>query len=137
MRRSFGPWSTSLGEGSQPALSTFWRRRLSLLPAVRRSGPTVSRRELLRLGAAGAALAALPTLRLASALEPASLADDAGKAAPPGRIYAHARLDTGDGEIEGIFAIDPKTASWTKVGDRAGHLSRDGKWLAYGLPAAT
>jgi hypothetical protein len=51
--------------GGNPQLSTFWRRRLTMLVPVSQTSPVLSRRSLLRLVAAGALTAILPTLHVA------------------------------------------------------------------------
>ena len=35
----FGPWSSALGDGQSPHLSTFWKRRLALLASARTARP--------------------------------------------------------------------------------------------------
>ncbi len=67
MNERFGPWSSALGDGLVPHLSTFWKRRLALLASTRAAHLGVTRRDCLKLGTAGAAACALPTLHLASA----------------------------------------------------------------------
>jgi len=130
MNERFGPWSSSLGDGLSPHLSTFWKRRLTLLASARAARLGLTRRDWLKLGAAGSAACALPTLHLASADGP----DDV-KPASAGKIYVHAVLNTAsanDGPLRGIFAIDPGTSTWNKVCDfgNAARVSRDGRKLA-------
>src|SRR5262245_18916268 len=92
MNERFGPWSSALGQGMSPCLSTFWKQRLALLTPVRAARSGLSRRDWLKLGAAGAAACALPTLHLASAEGPAVVE-------PPavGKIYVHADWNAGPG----------------------------------------
>lgn len=50
MNRQFGPWATSLGCGRRAQLSTFWKRRLALLPAAGSNAPRSSARIVAGLG---------------------------------------------------------------------------------------
>lgn len=65
MANQYGPWATSIDAGGNPQLSSFWRRRLTMLAPVSQTSPVLSRRNLLWLGAAGALTGVLPTLRSA------------------------------------------------------------------------
>jgi dipeptidyl aminopeptidase/acylaminoacyl peptidase len=138
MLERFGPWSSALDDGPSTRLSTFWKRRLAMLATARAARLGLSRRDWLKLGAAGAAACGLPTLHFAPAGPPAP--DDAGPAAR-GKIYARVivvdpvpgapRADTG------IFAIDPATGAFEKFRDLDDgvrlslfSLSRDGRTLA-------
>jgi tricorn protease-like protein len=129
MPNRFGPWSSALGDGLSPHLSTFWKRRLALLASARASRPTLTRRDWLKMSAVGATACALPTIHFATADEPV-----VANAADPGKIYIHANLVTGVGNdsVDGIFAVDPETANWTKISDLGDQIrvSRDGKTLA-------
>src|SRR5262249_552599 len=109
MNPPFGPWSSALGAGLSPQLSTFWKRRLSLLGPAPKAPQALTRRDWLKLGAAGAAACAVPTLHLASAEGP-----DGPLASGAGKIYLHANYNTGEGDddaLKGVFAIDPETAA--------------------------
>jgi hypothetical protein len=66
----YGPWATSIGAFGNPQLSAFWRKRLTRLALTSQSSPTLSRRSLLCLGAAGVLTGALPTFHLAAAADP-------------------------------------------------------------------
>jgi Tol biopolymer transport system component len=130
MLERFGPWSSALDDGLSPRLSTFWKRRLALLASARAARAGLSRRDWLKLGAAGAATCALPTLHLASADGP----DDV-KPVAAGKIYVHATFPMGGGgkgSNTGLFAIDPATSTCDKVLDSQGgtSLSPDGRTLA-------
>jgi hypothetical protein len=130
MLERFGPWSSALDDGLSPRLSTFWKRRLVLLASVRAARAGLSRRDCLKLGAAGAAACALPTLHLASAEGP-----NEAKSMAAGKIYVHATFPMGsDGKESntGIFAIDPATSACDKVLDfnDGASLSPDGRTLA-------
>jgi Tol biopolymer transport system component len=130
MIERFGPWSSALNDGLSPHLSTFWRSRLTQLAAVRAARESLTRRDWLKLGAVGTAACALPTLHLAAAD-----GQDDVKPAFTGKIYVYADLKTGagaDGSERGVFAIDPRTAAWTRISDFEGNVrvSRDGRRLA-------
>jgi TolB protein len=130
MNERFGPWSSALGGELSPHLSTFWKRRLTLLASARSARLGVSRRDCLKLGAAGVAACALPTLHIASADDP-KVASPAGS----GTIYVWANLRTGEGEgwVMGLFAVDPETSTYNKISDFNANdvrVSRDGRTLA-------
>jgi Tol biopolymer transport system component len=98
---------------------------LTTVQAARR---TLTRRDWLKLGAAGTAACALPTLHLASAGGP-----DDPKVADQGKIYVRANFKLGGGENDGIFVVDPETSNWTKITEfKSGNVrvSRDGRMLA-------
>src|SRR5580658_2879301 len=104
MLQRYGPWSTALGDGHSPHLSTFWKRRLALLASARRARPALTRRDWLTLAAACAVICAVPTFHLTAA----DGQDDA-KSTSTGKIYVYADLKTGPGAADsdkGIFAID-------------------------------
>ena len=67
MERHFGPWSTALGSGLLHPLSAYWTERMGRLCDSGLHKARLTRRDWLRLSTAGAALGAIPTLRLASA----------------------------------------------------------------------
>ncbi|MEJ7637888.1 MAG: hypothetical protein WKF75_07890 [Singulisphaera sp.] len=129
MIERFGPWSSALAEGLSPHLSTFWKRRLELLGSAHAARRALTRRDWLKLSVGGAAACAVPTLHLASADGP-----DVAKGPSPGRIYIQANFKTGGGHddaLAGIFAIDPATATRTRVSDfKAAFASRAmaGRW---------
>ena len=75
MNESFGAWSTAIATPGDLQLSTFWRRRLAMLPSLSQSGSRASRRALLLLGMAAAAMLGLPMPQWAPAPKPA-VADD-------------------------------------------------------------
>jgi hypothetical protein len=60
---SFGPWSTSIGTGTDQQLSTFWKRRLAMLPTVTQSASRVTRRAVAFLAVLALIALALPMLR--------------------------------------------------------------------------
>jgi hypothetical protein len=62
MNTSFGPWTTAMNTGADVQLSTFWKRRMAMLPVLCESAPRTSRRLYLLLAVAAAATIALPTL---------------------------------------------------------------------------
>src|SRR5437879_5626449 len=61
MSTNFGPWSTALSDTSTPQLSTFWKRRLAMLPVLRRNHALPTRRALLALAVLAAGACAIPT----------------------------------------------------------------------------
>ncbi len=69
MAKQYGPWATMIDLGGNPQLSTFWRRRLTMLASASQTSFALSRRNLLWLGAAALLLMALPTVRFAAAGE--------------------------------------------------------------------
>ena len=62
MNTSFGPWSTAMSTGADVQLSTFWKRRMAMLPLLCESAPRTSRRLFLLIAVAAVATIALPTL---------------------------------------------------------------------------
>ena len=36
MKHSFGPWATEINTGNNPKLSTFWKRRMTMLSSLNR-----------------------------------------------------------------------------------------------------
>jgi SecD/SecF fusion protein len=69
MSNQYGPWATSIDAGGNPQLSTFWRRRLGMLVPTSQASSTLSRRNLLWLGAAAALMLVLPTAYPAAAAD--------------------------------------------------------------------
>ena len=66
MAKQFGPWATMIDVGGRPQLSTFWRRRLTMLVSASRTSPALSRRNLFWFCAAAMLMLALPTFRVAA-----------------------------------------------------------------------
>ena len=66
MSNQYGPWATSIGACGNPQLSTFWRRRLTMLVPASQTSAVLSRQSLLSLVIAGLLTCALPTLREAN-----------------------------------------------------------------------
>jgi hypothetical protein len=64
MPKRYGPWATMIDVGDNLQLSTFWRRRIAMLPSVSRCRPILSQRSVACLLVAGAVFACLPTLRV-------------------------------------------------------------------------
>ena len=69
MAKQYGPWATMIDLGGSPQLSTFWRRRLTMLASASQTSFSLSRRNVLWLGAAALLLMALPTVHFAAAGE--------------------------------------------------------------------
>ena len=63
MTTQYGPWATAINVGRNPQLSSFWRRRLTMLVPTSQTSPVLSRRNLLWLGAAAVLMILLPTFR--------------------------------------------------------------------------
>src|SRR5262245_22362588 len=59
-----GPWTTALHCGATAKLSTFWKRRMTMLSLLSRSPAALTRRAAMLLLVAGAAACALPTLEI-------------------------------------------------------------------------
>jgi len=68
MSNKYGPWATSINACGNPQLSTFWRRRLTMLVPASQTSPTLSRRNLLWLGVAAVLALLPPTLCAAPAV---------------------------------------------------------------------
>ena len=64
MNYSFGPWTTAMDSGSGGQLSTFWKKRMAMLPIVRHSPTIVTRRSRLLLTATATLALVLPTVYL-------------------------------------------------------------------------
>lgn len=113
MNDRFGPWTTALGpSGACPQLSHLWKARMARLAEARDGGPPMTRRDLMKLGLAGAAVAALPTLRLTAA--------ERGRESTRTPITVYAGWFPNEdfrGPLPGVFRIDPQTGSRTKVFD--------------------
>ena len=69
MAQHYGPWATSINACGNPQLSTFWRRRLTMLASASQTSFVLSRRNLFWLGAAALLMLALPTIHFATAGE--------------------------------------------------------------------
>jgi len=82
MNRPFGPWATAACGGANVQLSTFWRRRLTRLPAASRSSLVLTRPAAALLVAVTLVMGGLPTLR-----------GTAGSA-PPGCAHLRAQSDS-------------------------------------------
>ena len=67
MNTSFGPWTTAADTGSVANLSTFWKRRLAMIPVTYRSSARLGGRVVVILLTAAVLVWALPTLRSAAA----------------------------------------------------------------------
>ncbi len=78
MQNRYGPWATMIDLGGSPQLSTFWRRRLTMLASASRTSLVLSRSNLLCLGAAALLMLLLPTVRFAAAAADEEKAPDAG-----------------------------------------------------------
>jgi beta-lactamase regulating signal transducer with metallopeptidase domain len=124
---------------SLEGLSTFWKRRLTMLPSTSRSSPQLSRRTGLILVAAAILACLLPTFQHAPLQAQPQQGQPGTKA--KGRIYVSAGLRfkaEGRGEEKThynlLIAIDPATGKWQKMADDAhyGRVSPDGQTLVFG-----
>ncbi|MFZ1936265.1 MAG: hypothetical protein WCB27_09765 [Thermoguttaceae bacterium] len=69
MLNRYGPWATMIEAGGNLQLSTFWRRRLTMLVPASQTSPMLSRRNLIWLAAAAALTFLPPTLYAAPAAD--------------------------------------------------------------------
>src|SRR5262249_35150422 len=124
--------------GSLEGLSTFWKRRLTMLCATRRSSPQLSRLTCLAVVSAAILACLLPTFQHAPAK--AQPQQDQPAAKTKGRIYVSAALrfkpkgqDEEKTEYNLIIAIDPATGKWQKItdGGHDGRVSPDGEALVF------
>ncbi len=137
MNNSFGPWTTAMTMSSPQRLSTFWKRRLTMLLPTSRTSVGLTRPAILGIVAAGLLACLLPTFRHAPVqAQQAGQADAKAK----GRIYVSAVLQykpKGKDEEETVYnmiiAIDPATGKWQKITDNAhdGRVSPDGQTLVF------
>ena len=137
MSNQYGPWATMIEIGGNPQLSSFWRRRLTMLVSASRTSPTLSRRNLLWLSMAGVLIGILPTFYAAPTQAEEEKPARKNQIASTGRIFLQAGLVTkakGSGKeenVHGIIAVDPETGRWEKITDGDDvRMSRDGKTLA-------
>jgi hypothetical protein len=138
MKQNFGPWSTAINTGNNPQLSTFWKRRLTLLPDIRQKRSNILRREFLGLVTFCLVVTSIPTLqgKADSVRQPEK---KTVQESDPGRIYVKLTLEATDPSdpktrFNGIVAIDPVTGKFEKMGIENGHsfrISPDGQTVAY------
>jgi hypothetical protein len=81
MLNRYGPWATMIDFGGNPQLSTFWRRRMTMLAPASKTSLVLSRRSLLWLSTAALLLIALPTVHFAAAGEKEASAAKGGDVA--------------------------------------------------------
>ncbi len=123
-----------LAISSLEGLSTFWKRRLTMLLATKQSSPQLSRLAGLALVLAAIVACLLPTLRYSPVQAQSQQAHPDAKA--KGRIYVTACLRLKDEEktqYNLLIAIDPDTGKWQKITDDGhnGRVSPDGKTLVF------
>jgi dipeptidyl aminopeptidase/acylaminoacyl peptidase len=125
MTSSFGPWTTMLSAtamhaGGAAQLSTFWKRRMTMLVHISQSRPVLTRRAACLLVLASAMACALPTFQVMPvAAEPADA--KAADKESPGRIFLTVSVRGVDDKLETtIIAIDPTTGKWQRICDGAG-----------------
>jgi SecD/SecF fusion protein len=122
MAHPYGPWATLIDAGQNPQLSTFWRRRLGMLVPTSQASPTLSRRNLLWLGAAAALMLVLPTAYPAVAADkekPATLTYQIEPKSPGGKVTAtdvtellkvvQRRLNAGSEQLAAVRKLDSHT----------------------------
>jgi len=122
---------------SLEGLSTFWKRRLTMLLATKQSSPQLSRLTGLVLVLAAIVASLLPTLRYSPVQAQSQQAQPDAKS--KGRIYVSASLRLkAEGKEEKtqhnqLIAIDPDTGKWQKITDDGhfGRVSPDGKTLVF------
>jgi Leucine-rich repeat (LRR) protein len=79
MSNKYGPWATLIDVGGSPQLSSFWRRRLTMLVPTSRTNPVLSRRNLSLLAMTGILACLLPTIFFTPAVaQEKKPADNAG-----------------------------------------------------------
>lgn len=142
MSPPFGPWCTGIDDQSSPHLSTFWKRRMAMLPELAAHPGSPTRRQVLHAGLAGLGLACWPTLRPGRAVEAAGDLDDA-----KGMLYLYAQFKLVPQEemerltqekttdLGGIIAVDPESGEWNVVFPRILYvfsISPDGTTIASG-----
>jgi beta-lactamase regulating signal transducer with metallopeptidase domain/Tol biopolymer transport system component len=124
---------------SLEGLSTFWKRRLTMLLPTSRSTPQLSRRTGLILVSAAALACLLPTFQHAPIQAQPQQAQPGTNVR--GRIYVSAAFRfKAEGQDEEkthndvLIAIDPATGKWQKMADDAhyGRVSPDGQTLVFG-----
>jgi beta-lactamase regulating signal transducer with metallopeptidase domain/Tol biopolymer transport system component len=128
---------SALTGSSLQGLSTFWKRRLTMLRCTSRSSPQLSLRTGLALISAALLACLLPTFVHAPA--EAQPPKTQPSAQTRGRIYVSAGLRyKAEGQDEEktyymIIAIDPATGKWQKITDRGyfGRVSPDRQTLVF------
>ena len=136
MTQNYGPWSTAINTGNNPQLSTFWKRRLTMLSRIRHKRPNISRREILDLVALCLVVTSIPTLqgKADSIRQPEK---KTVQKPDPGRIYVELFLKATDPSdpntrFIGIVAIDPGTGKFEKINiKQGGRISPDGETVVY------
>jgi hypothetical protein len=127
----------ALTMSSLEGLSTFWKRRLTMLLSTSRSSPKLSRLAGLAIVAAAVVACLLPTFQRQTAQAQVQTVHSEAKL--KGRLYATAalRLESEDKKIvkyqNMIIAIDPATGKWQEIvedGDGV-RLSPDGRTLVF------
>lgn len=125
----------ALCTNSLQGLSTFWRRRITMLVSTRQCSPRLSRGTSLGIASAAIAACLLPTFRQAPAQS-----QDPAAADSVGRIYVSASYrikPEGAAEEQTVYnaiiAIDPGTGDWQLIVENAldPRLSPDRRTLAF------
>jgi hypothetical protein len=111
-----GPWTTAMHAGAAATLSTFWKRRMTMLPRVTRCEAALTGRTAVILLVCGIAACALPTLHVHPALaEPPGAAVKGSDL--PGRIFVWVQIvkDKKVGIEQLVVAIDPNNGKWERI----------------------
>lgn len=79
MSNQYGPWATMIDLGGRPQLSSFWRRRLTMLVSVSQTGTALSRRNRFWLAATAIVMLVVPTFHSTlAAADPQGPPDESG-----------------------------------------------------------
>jgi len=132
MPQEFGPWSTAMSDPSVTQLSTFWKRRMGMLPVLSRSRWQPSRRTAWGLLFLGLTACAVPTVWHAPLLAD-SPAGEPALSNPPAKV----ELADGDvtlldvlefGDLFTVFASNADEAAAQK--EKAEKAARDAEAAA-------
>jgi hypothetical protein len=139
MNHSFGPWTTAMNSGSSAQLSTFWKKRMTMLPIVRHSSAVVTRRSRLLLVATAVLALLLPTLHLSRTV--AAVENEPEKLVAAGRSFQFTLPGGLVAEVIGVGHNPSKGQPWcapdgtptvapyekinTTTSDRDGQVNRE------------
>jgi dipeptidyl aminopeptidase/acylaminoacyl peptidase len=116
MKTSFGPWTTALDANGSAGLSTFWKRRMTMLFQLSSTQPVLSRRTVFLLVVASVTACALPTIQVVPAA--AETADaQAGEQPAASRIFLNVFRRKDDSFESALIAADPATGKWQRLGE--------------------
>ena len=118
MRSQFGAWATLIDTAGNPRLSAFWRRRMTMLPAVSNTASSLTRCNLACLALAGLLLGVLPTFRAGAGVAEDAAAKPAGVASTTAgqqqdlQRAIHVRVVGPNGKP--MVSVKVHVAVWTK-----------------------